>query len=60
MTAPSLAGPLLVVIWWISIWGLADILMSGWSKTRRLVTYAGLLLLSLTALYNYPHLIERL
>lgn len=55
-----LAVPLLVIFWWISIWGLTDILMSGWSKSQRIITYVGILLLSLTALYNYPHLIERL
>lgn len=60
MTTPSLAVPLLVVIWWVALWGLADTLMSGWSKSRRITAYGGLLLLSLYAIYSHPPLIERL
>ena len=56
----KLLGPIIVVTWWIALFGISDTLMSGWSKSRRLAVYTGFLLLSLYAIYNYPHLVERL
>lgn len=56
----KLVGALLVVIWWICLWGLSDLLTETWTREERLVAYTiGALLVGMTA-FLFPTLWERL
>lgn len=56
----KLAFALLVIIWWISVWGLADLLMEGWSREAKFWTYAGGLTVVGVTVAAFPHLLDRL
>jgi hypothetical protein len=56
----KLVFALLVIIWWISAWGLADLLTESWSREQKFAAYtAGILLVSATVAL-FPHLLDRL
>jgi threonine/homoserine/homoserine lactone efflux protein len=55
-----LIGALLVVFWWICLWGLADILTENWTREERIIIYtAGVLFVTAVAVL-FPQLWDRL
>jgi hypothetical protein len=56
----KLAGALLVVIWWICLWGLSDILTEQWTREERLIGYSAGALFVVGLTVAYPQLLERL
>jgi hypothetical protein len=51
---------LLIIIWWISVWGLADLIMEDWSRTQKAATYGAGIMLTLGTLWFFPHVADRL
>lgn len=51
---------LLIVIWWISVWGLVDLAMENWTRKQKTVAYATGIALTLTTLWFFPHIADRL
>jgi len=56
----KLAFALLVIVWWISVWGLADLLMEGWSREQKFWSYVGGIVLVGATVALFPHLVDRL
>ena len=56
----KLIGALLVVIWWICVWGLADILTESWTREEKLVAYSAGALLIVGIAAAFPQLWDRL
>lgn len=56
----KLVFALLVIVWWISVWGLADLLMEGWSREQKFWTYVGGIVLVGATVALFPHLLDRL
>ena len=55
----QIAFALTAVLWWISLWGLSDLLTESWSRTSRIQYYTSILILTTAAALWYPQLIER-
>jgi hypothetical protein len=51
---------LLIVIWWISVWGLADLAMEDWTRKQKAIAYVCGIALTLTTLWFFPHIADRL
>jgi hypothetical protein len=51
---------LLIVIWWISVWGLADLAMETWTRRQKATTYVAGIALTLLTLWFFPHIVDRL
>jgi hypothetical protein len=61
-TADILWISVLIVVWWIAIWGLIEIGLKqivGNSQTLAVYAYSGMILAVLGIVYIHPHLIER-
>ncbi len=56
----ELAFALLVVVWWIAIWGLSDIATEGWTREEKLRLYVAMLLFVIAMVALFPKLIRRL
>ena len=51
---------LLIVVWWISVWGLADLAMENWTRKQKAMAYVGGIALTLATLWFFPHIADRL
>ena len=51
---------LLVIVWWISVWGLADLALENCTRTQKAMTYAGGITLTLATLWFFPHIVDRM
>lgn len=52
----------LIVVWWIAIWGLIEIGLKqivGNSQRLAVYAYSAMIVAVLGIVYKYPHLIER-
>lgn len=56
----ELAFALLVVVWWIAIWGLFDIATEGWTREEKLRLYVAMLLFVVAMVTLFPKLTRRL
>lgn len=56
----KLAGALLVVLWWICIWGLADLLTESWTREEKLILYSAGALFVVGIGILFPQVWERL
>jgi hypothetical protein len=56
----ELAFALLVVVWWIAIWGLFDMATEGWTREEKLRLYAAMLLFVIAMVAIFPKLTRRL
>lgn len=56
----KLAFALLVIVWWISVWGLADLLMEDWTRTQKFWSYVGGIVVVGATVALFPHLLDRL
>jgi len=51
---------LLVIFWWIGVWGMFDLLTAEWDNDEKFRLYIGLIILVLSFLVLYPEMINRL
>lgn len=51
---------LLIVVWWISVWGLADLAMENWTRKQKAAAYVAGIALTLVTLWFFPHIADRL
>ena len=56
----KLVTALLVVIWWICLWGLSDLLTENWSREEKFVGYSGGAVLVVATTVLFPGLWDRL
>ena len=56
----KLVFALLVIVWWISIWGITDLIMEDWSREARFWTYVGGIALVGAVVTTFPQLLDRL
>ena len=49
---------IMVILFWVSIWGLSDALVEHWSKEDKIKYYVGLLITISLILYINPGLIQ--
>ncbi len=56
----KLATALLVVIWWICVWGLSDLLTEHWTRRQKLIAYAGGAIAVIAITVFFPTLLDRL
>ena len=45
---------MLVIVWWIALWGLSDIVMESWARTTKILTYVTLLFCIGTYILRHP------
>jgi predicted membrane channel-forming protein YqfA (hemolysin III family) len=53
----------IIQFWWIAIWGIAYILIdaiAGQSKTKEIMVYISMLLITIGVFHFNPNLVERL
>ena len=50
----------IIVLWWIAIWGLIDLLIEGCTRRVRVFFYTGLLAFVSIIFTIEPHILERL
>ena len=51
---------LLIIVWWISVWGLADLAMEDWTRRQKAYAYLAGIALVLGTLWFFPHIADRL
>lgn len=51
---------IVIVLGWISVWGLSDLLVHDWSKRSKFMLYAGTLLIVCASIYHSPKIIHRI
>jgi hypothetical protein len=51
---------LLVIVWWISVWGLADLALENCTRKQKAMTYASGIALTLATLWFFPHIVDRM
>jgi hypothetical protein len=59
----TIARSILIIIWWVCIWGLADHVihhMASKDPLRKIVVYVGLMLLVLGTIGLDPNLLDQL
>lgn len=56
----KLLGALLVVIWWICLWGLADLLAENWTREERLIVYSAGAMFVVAIAALFPQVWDRL
>ena len=56
----KLLGALLVVVWWICLWGLADLLTENWSREERVIIYSAGVIVVISIAILFPQLWDRL
>ena len=49
---------LLVVIWWMGVWGFLDTVLQPWIKNSPLTVYGSMILLVLLVVWARPGLLE--
>ena len=49
---------IMVILFWVSIWGLSDALVENWEKKDKIKYYVGLLITISLILYINPGLIQ--
>lgn len=55
-----IAFALVVVFWWIAIWGLVDLYTEDWSRTEKAQGYIGILLVITLICVLCPRALQRL
>lgn len=56
----TIARSILIIIWWVSVWGLADFIihhMSSKDPARKIIFYIGTMLLILGTVGLDPHIL---
>jgi hypothetical protein len=56
----KLAAALLVILWWICLWGLADLLTESWTREERLIAYTAGALFVVAIAVLFPQIWDRL
>jgi len=56
----QIAFALIVVLWWIAIWGLSDLLTADWSRESLFKYYISILILVAFIVWLFPDIIHRL
>jgi hypothetical protein len=51
---------LLVVIWWICIWGISDVIMEDWTRQQKLIAYTMGAIAVIAITVFFPSLLDRL
>jgi hypothetical protein len=56
----QIAFALVVVFWWIAIWGLSDLLTETWTRDEKLCYYAAMLVIVTAVIIMFPKILSRL
>jgi hypothetical protein len=54
----KLVYALIVIFWWIAIWGLTDELIEDMTKQQRIKMYLGIIAAIAAILYFFPHILD--
>ena len=54
----KLVYALIVIFWWIAIWGLTTELISDMTKEERIKIYLGIIAFIAAILYFFPHILD--
>jgi hypothetical protein len=54
----KLVYALIVIFWWIAIWGLTDELVEDMTKQNRIKVYLGIIAVIAAILYFFPHILD--
>ena len=49
---------LLVIFWWLSIWGLFDLYIENETRATKTKIYVGMIVIILIILYAKPHILD--
>jgi len=55
----QLAFAVIVVLWWIAIWGLSDLLTENWSRESKAKLYIALLVFVGLVVWSFPNIVRR-
>lgn len=56
----QIAFALIVVFWWIAIWGLSDLLTETWTREEKLRLYVAMLIFVAIIVTVFPDILARL
>jgi|GEM_PF-4332644 len=56
----QIAFALLIVVWWIALWGLSDLLVEDWTREEKLILYVSALVVVSFIIYLNPDLMKKL
>ena len=56
----QIAIAVMVILWWVSIWGLLELLIEGWGRQQKLIFFMSILVVISTILFYFPHIMDRL
>jgi hypothetical protein len=49
----------IVIFWWIAIWGLKDILVEDWSREQQIYLYVSMMSFVAIFVFLFPDIIKR-
>lgn len=56
----KIAAALIVVIWWIAVWGMFDLATEDWTRTERFRLYLTLILSVFAIILIFPNVADKL
>ena len=56
----QIAFALIVIFWWIAIWGLSDLLTEQWTREQKLRLYVAMLVVVAIVVIIFPEILARL
>jgi len=51
---------IVIVLGWISVWGLSDLLVHNWDKRSKFILYSTMLTGVIISVYLFPKIIQRI
>jgi hypothetical protein len=49
----------IVIFWWIAIWGLKDILVEDWTREQQIYLYVSMMSFVAISVFLFPDIIRR-
>jgi hypothetical protein len=56
----QIAFALIVIFWWVAIWGLIDLMVEDWSRKQRFMLYVAMIAIILVTMWIFPDFVHRL